>query len=93
MAKFKLGQEVMTKGVAEAIEKNEKFAKEVIVAFLRYKKCDWGDLCKDDKEMNDEAVKLNNDRIVAKYNTCEGGIFIITEYDRSVTTILFTSEY
>ena len=42
--------------------------------------------------MNDEALEIG-ERIVAKYETCEGDIFIITEWDRSVTTILFTHEY
>lgn len=40
-------------------------------------------------KLNDDAVKSGDDRIVAKYDN----IFIITEWDRSVTTILFLEEY
>lgn len=90
--KFKLGQTVMTQGIASAM-KSEVFAKEVHKAFARYIGCDWGDLEKEDSEMNDSAVQNNDDRILAKYETSEGAIYIITEWDRSVTTILFTDEY
>lgn len=34
-----------------------------------------------------------DDRIFARYNNEEGDVYIITEWDRSVTTILFPSEY
>ena len=43
--------------------------------------------------MNDDATKNGDDRIFARYNNEEGDIYIITEYDRSATTILFTYEY
>jgi hypothetical protein len=43
--------------------------------------------------MNDQAVKNGDDRIMGVYPTDEGDIWIITEWDRSVTTILFPSEY
>lgn len=52
-----------------------------------------GDLTDGDKELNDLAVKRGDDRIVAKYNNQHGDIYIITEWDRSVTTVLFTHEY
>ena len=90
--KFELGQTVMTRGIADAME-SEDFAKEVHKAFARYITCDWGELGEEDSEMNNSAVQNNDDRILAKYDTSEGAIYIITEWDRSVTTILFTDEY
>ena len=42
--------------------------------------------------MNDNALK-DGERIVAVYNIGDDKIYIITEWDRSVTTILFPSEY
>ena len=90
--KFKLGQTVMTRGIATAME-SETFAKEVHTAFARYIACDWGVLDEEDAEMNNSAVLNNDDRILAKYETSKGSIYIITEWDRSVTTILFTNEY
>lgn len=91
--KFELGQTVMTRGIADAMEESKDFAKEVHKALERYTACDWGELDEEDSEMNNSAVQNNDDRILAKYDTSEGAIYIITEWDRSVTTILFTDEY
>lgn len=86
---MKLGQVVMTRGIAEAVRKNNDFSLFVTESMMRYCKKDWGDLPNEDKRMNDLAVKNNDDRIVARY----GDIYIITEWDRSYTTILFCDEY
>lgn len=86
---LKLGQVVVTRGINNKIAEDGNFAKFVSESLNRYKSGDWGDLCKEDKQMNDSAVKNNDDRIVARYNN----IYIITEYDRSYTTILFIDEY
>lgn len=93
MSKFELGQTVQTRGIAAACENNEAFTKEVYAAFAKYIACDWGDTCEEDKPLNDSAVANNDDRIVAKYNTSKGDIFIITEWDRSSTCIMFANEY
>lgn len=93
MSKFKLGQVVVTRGVNNEIADNEKFAKEIHTALSKYINCNWGDTHPEDAKMNDEAVEHNNDRIVAKYLTSVSPIFIITEWDRSATTVLFTEEY
>jgi hypothetical protein len=54
---------------------------------------DWGDLCEEDKRSNDEAVDLGL-RIFSAYELDETHkIWIITEADRSVTTILLPEEY
>lgn len=91
--KFKLGQTVMTRGIAQAIRENVAFGSEINKAFNRYVSGDWGELNQEDKEMNDLAVANNNDRIFAKYETSRDPIYIITEYDRSATTLLFCYEY
>ena len=91
--KFELGYVVMTRGIADAMEDNEVFKREVDKAFEKYMSCDWGDTCKEDAEMNNEAVKTGEDRILAVYKTDKGKIWIITEWDRSYTTILFSNEY
>lgn len=83
----------ITAGVDKYVHDNRDFAKFVLDSLKRYKSCDWGDLPKEDIKMNDSAVKNNDDRIVARYNYNRHDIYIITEYDRSHTTILFTFEY
>ncbi len=83
---------VMTMGVNDLIADNEEFAKGVCGAIARFKNKDWGDLCDEDKKTNDNA-EIFKDRILARYNISPKPIYIITEWDRSVTTILFPSEY
>ena len=58
----------------------------------------WGDLCDEDREMNDESVKMENEgemgwRLMSSYSMDDTKIWIITEADRSSTTILLPSEY
>lgn len=83
------GQWVMTKGIAVKMKSDDDFALFVTECIDKYLRQDWGDTCEEDSKLNDEAVISGNDRIVAKYDN----IFIITEWNRSVTTILFTEEY
>lgn len=93
MPRFNIGALVMTRTVNDLIAANEQFAKEVTLTLHRYLSTDWGDLGKEDKKLNDTALKTGLDRILAAYSTCEGKIYIITEWDRSYTTILFVDEY
>ena len=88
-----LGKTVMTSGVNNKIAESEKFAREIKICMEKYITCDWGDFCNEDKEMNDNALRNGNDRILAAYDTSEGKVYIITEHDRSATTILFADEY
>jgi len=85
---FQLGQLVITRGGLHLLD-----SQSLADALARYRKGDWGDLCAFDKGVNDEAVKLGN-RILAAYSDAAGHKFwIITEWDRSSTTILLPDEY
>jgi len=53
---------------------------------------DWGDLDAHDKQVNHRAV-VQRLRILSAYATPCGMLWIITEADRSVTTLLLPSEY
>ena len=91
---FQIGSVVTTNGVYEKCESDAKFHEFVRKSFSRHINGDWGDLCDEDKEMNNLAVKNGDDRILSRYDYDEDHvIYIITEWDRSVTTILFTYEY
>ncbi|MBB5036166.1 hypothetical protein [Prosthecobacter dejongeii] len=62
-------------------------------ALVRHIQGDWGEVCKDDWQSNDEAVKEGT-RLLSAYTSKEGNKFwIITEADRSVTTVLMPEEY
>lgn len=89
---FEKGKIVMTCGVNEAICESDQFFKDVLRSFDRYSRCDWGEMCDEDIETNNLALKTG-ERLLASYETCKGKIWIITEWDRSVTTILFPDEY
>ncbi len=89
---FELGKQIITYGVNVAVAESTDFAMEVHNAMTRYCKGDWGDICEEDKEMNNEALHTG-ERLFAAYHTCKGKLYIITEWDRSATTILFVNEY
>lgn len=90
---FKMGQIFMTKGVCELVSKDENFAKFVISCLKRHHKGDWGELCEEDKKENDFSVdKYLRILSAYKYNG-KTEIWIITEADRSATTVLFPDEY
>lgn len=96
-----MGRVVTTAGVASEMESNKPFAKFVVDSLDRYNHHDWGEMCDEDKASNDSALKNGDARLFAAYELkdgvkCEQGsdkIWIITEWDRSVTTILFPDEY
>lgn len=94
--KFPIGRLVATQGVATLMQEESEFERFAKDAFRRYLNADWGDMCKTDKQQNDDALVHNDSRIFASYeNAAHPGwkLWIITEYDHSATTLLFPSEY
>lgn len=96
---FGLGNVVATKYVWELIEENEKFSQFVTICLSRYIANDWGDIEEEDWKANDEAVR-NGERLLASYiipleveEVFEDRLWIITEWDRSTTTLLFPGDY
>lgn len=98
---LELGKIVETKGVAEDASSDHLFGTFVNRCLVKHRLGDWGDISEEDKLSNDEAAK-GEDRIVSSYNIPtmfisakrpEKKLWIITEWDRSVTTILYPSEY
>ena len=53
---------------------------------------DWGDLCAFDRRQNEIALRTG-ERVFSSYDTPAGKVWVITEADRSVTTILLPEEY
>lgn len=88
--KFPLGQTVATPGALEAFRKSSETP---LPYLLRHAKGDWGKLCDEDKRLNDDAVG-NGTRLLSSYHLRSGEVvWVITESDRSVTTVLLPSEY
>lgn len=89
-AKFPLGDIVATPGALEALrEANQNPAE-----FLARHACgDWGDLSADDVAANQSSLE-HNCRLLSSYGTATGSkLWIITEADRSATTLLLPEEY
>ncbi len=87
---FLLGQVVSTKGALALLEEAGRTPAEFLSL---HQSGDWGDLCEEDKQMNDDAIQ-GGDRIFSSYKiNGEEKIWIITEHDRSVTTLLLSDEY
>jgi len=62
--------------------------------FERHMHGDWGDLSDSDRRQNDAALKSGEDRLFSSYQVAPGlKLWIITEWDRSLTTLLLPSEY
>ncbi len=90
---FTLGRIVYTQGIAAVIESGRITEYELRRLIIRHQNGDWGNLSAGDKAANDYAAK-HDDRILSSYIVDGiGKVWVITEWDRSVTTILFPSEY
>ena len=66
---------------------------DVMVALRRHAQCDWGDLCPEDRQEHEYSL-ANDCRILSSY--CDRNsvkFWIITERDRSATTILLPDDY
>ncbi|CAJ4549593.1 type I restriction-modification system methyltransferase subunit [Burkholderia pseudomallei] len=86
---FALGKIVATRGVLMHLEHEGILAD----TYLTRHACgDWGDLTAYDSEMNRRAV-IHGARIFSSYEIAGKRVWIITEADRSSTTLLFPNEY
>ena len=91
MSKFKLGQLLMTRGVMISL-RDDEFGEFVTEILKRHAAGDWGDLSEEDKKENEFALNKHL-RLLSAYKKNDWKIWIITEADRSATTILFPEEY
>ena len=92
-AKFPHGGIYFTRGVNDMVSEKDDFAMFANESLGRHLTGDWGDVCEEDRQSNEEALK-DGSRLFSVYKR-EGlpTIWIITEADRSATTVLFPDEY
>lgn len=86
---FKLGRVVATRGAFAFMGTHSIDA---LALLSRHVHGDWGNLDHEDRQLNLDAIERGG-RIFSAYDFPVGKIWIITESDRSVTTILLPSEY
>ena len=92
--KFRLGKTVITPGAISTMAQSG-ISPETLLR--KHQGGNWGDLCQEDAELNDDAIS-NGDpekqgRVLSSYNVGADKIWVITEWDRSVTTLLLPREY
>ena len=88
-SRFELGRLLFTSNA----DKRLGIANVMQILLERYMKGDWGNLCETDKQSNEKALKYG-DRIFASYKDANGREFyVITEADRSATTVLLPEDY
>jgi len=90
---FKMGQTVMTRGVSDEMADDESFAMFVAESLQRHSQGDWGDISPEDEGENERALRKGYRLFSVYEHSIHPTIWIITEADRSVTTILFPHEY
>ena len=93
--KFNSGRVFSTPDALEAIHRNDEYASTFLA---RHFTGDWGDVDADDQQANDQALIPDEhgeyDRLLSAYHLTDGTkIWVLTEADRSATTILLPSEY
>lgn len=88
MPKFDLGQIVATPGALQMLRPEE-----IRVALCRHISGDWGNLDDDDREQNEIALKEKNRLLSVYYGETGVKFYIITEHDRSATTVLLPEDY
>jgi hypothetical protein len=87
---FDMGQIVTTRTIAESVEP------EKVASFLRdHVTCNTSQscLCNEDLDMNKAAIKNGDDRVFSAFMHQGKKLYVITEWDRSYTTVLFADEY
>lgn len=87
--KFELGQIYLTKGIQEYFSGDFVLVAQLV---FMHGMGEWGDLDPEDRKANEDAI-TNGERIVSVYHTQDEKIYIITEWDRSMTTVLLADEY
>jgi hypothetical protein len=83
-----LGQTVITSNALAQLTHED-----IQLALSRHSACDWGEACPEDAEANNDAT-LTGCRVLSAYTDRKGVKFwVITEADRSATTILLPEDY
>ena len=84
---FELGQIVITTNAQGELKQDD-----VMKGLGRHANNDWGDIDDEDRAANDAAVEEGT-RISSAYRSGDTKFWIITEADRSATTILLPEDY
>ncbi len=91
---FRLGRVLLTASIDARAYEDSMFMDEVARCLDRHRAGDFSDMeHPEDVEANKAAIESGESRIFSTFNTTKGKIWIITEWDRSSTTVLFPEDY
>ena len=94
--KFQLGKIVATPAALEVLQKAN--VRPASLLHRHQSGEDWGNICEEDKQQNNIAISNEGNpdkqqRVLSSYKIGKDTIWIITEHDRSVSTLLCPSDY
>ena len=88
IARFRLGHIVSTPNALAHLTQED-----ILRGIQRHQAGDWGDVCAEDRQANDQAL-VGGTRLLSAYHAANGTKFwLITESDRSSTTVLLPEDY
>jgi hypothetical protein len=85
--KFPLGEIVITANANAQLD-----SRAIKESLLRHGAGDWGEVCEEDRMENELSLK-EGFRLLSVYRSGDTKFWIITEADRSVTTVLMPEDY
>lgn len=88
ITQIRLGRVVAAPGILDAVSREE-----LLAALNRHQHCDWGEVPASDWAANDRALTRRERILSAYYADNQTKFWIITEADRSATTLLLPEEY
>lgn len=91
---FHAGRIIATPGAMELLDQPDGPEMLIRAGMLlhRHTRGDFGDICDEDKQSNLAAI-VHGSRVLSSYKIADRKLWVITEADRSVTTLLLPEEY
>lgn len=88
--RFPLGPVFVADEAAHALARG---GESLLTFLLRHLAGDWGTVAPDSVRLNDRAVHSGDDRLFSQYPFGDDNLWVITEHDRSYTTLFYPHEY
>ena len=91
--KFSLGRIVATPAALKILQ-DKLLSPATFLA--KHQSGDYGQLCEEDKQLNEEAISNDpnkQQRVFSSYKIGKDTLYVITEHNREITTLLLSSDY
>ena len=90
-----LGDLYFTRGIKELVDEETITKDELLHCIHRHIRCDYGDMCEEDVQTNNQMLDMNYGRIMSEYRVNDIRIWLITclAGEQTYTTMLLPEEY